>query len=65
LLVKSRGHYRAGFDEFFDDARIFDVDSPGLTSPNLAQIAFKRLPRPVWPIDADAHWTEPDWAATL
>lgn len=65
LLIKSRGHYRAGFDEFFDDARIFDVDSPGLTSPNLSQIAFKRLPRPVWPIDTDAHWTEPDWAATL
>jgi len=65
LVVKSRGHYRAGFDEFFEDARIFDVDSPGLTSPNLSQTPFKRLPRPVWPIDSDAQWVEPDWAAAL
>jgi hypothetical protein len=35
LIVKSRGHYRAGFDEFFSDQQIFDVDSPGLTTPNL------------------------------
>src|SRR5690606_33194911 len=28
VVVKSRGHYRAGFDEFFPDESIFDVDSP-------------------------------------
>src|SRR5690606_30660541 len=38
LIVKSRGHYRAGFDEFFPNDRIHDVDSPGLTTPNLSQI---------------------------
>lgn len=65
LLVKSRGHYRAGFDEFFPDERIYDVDSLGLTSPNLSQIHFKRLPRPVWPLDDAAVWTEPDWAARV
>jgi microcystin degradation protein MlrC len=65
LLVKSRGHYRAGFDEFFPDERIYDVDSLGLTSPNLSQIHFKRLPRPVWPLDNAAVWTEPDWAARV
>lgn len=61
LIVKSRGHYRAGFDEFFPNERIHDVDSPGLTTPNLTQIHFKRLPRPVWPLDKDAVWIEPDW----
>lgn len=61
LIVKSRGHYRAGFDEFFPNERIHDVDSPGLTTPNLSQIHFKRLPRPVWPLDKDAVWIEPDW----
>src|SRR5690606_29563070 len=65
VVVKSRGHYRAGFDEFFPDESIFDVDSPGLTTPNLAQMAFKRLPRPVWPIDHDAVWREPDWATEV
>lgn len=62
LVVKSRGHYRAGFDEFFSDDRIHDVDSPGLTTPNLKQLTFKGLPRPVWPIDEDVVWLEPDWA---
>ena len=59
LIVKSRGHYRAGFDEFFSDDRIIDVDSPGLTTPNIAQIAFKHLPRPVWPLDPEVQWTPP------
>lgn len=62
LIVKSRGHYRAGFDEYFPEAQIFDVDSPGLTTPNLKNVDFKRLPRPVFPIDQEATWTEPDWA---
>ncbi|SAI70754.1 peptidase [Bordetella trematum] len=65
VIVKSRGHYRAGFDEFFPNERIHDVDSPGLTTPNLKQIDFKRLPRPVWPLDENAAWHEPAWAAGL
>lgn len=63
LIVKSRGHYRAGFDEFFSPDRIHDVDSPGLTTPNLKRVDFRRLPRPVWPLDADVAWREPEWAA--
>ena len=62
LIVKSRGHYSAGFDEFFADEQIMDVDSPGLTTPNLKRLSFKALPRPVWPIDDDVVWHEPDWA---
>lgn len=65
VIVKSRGHYRAGFDEFFSDDRIFDVDSPGLTTPNLSQVNFKYLPRPVWPIDKEVEWIEPEWAKEL
>jgi microcystin degradation protein MlrC len=65
LIVKSRGHYRAGFDEFFPESQIFDVDSPGLTTPNLKNVDFKRLPRPVFPIDQEATWTEPSWARGL
>lgn len=62
LVVKSRGHFRAGFDEFFAPDRIFEVDTPGLTSPVLANFTWARLPRPVWPLDAEAAWREPDWA---
>ena len=62
VVVKSRGHFRAGFDEFFPPDRIFEVDAPGLTSPVLANFAWRRLPRPVFPLDEDARWAEPDWA---
>jgi microcystin degradation protein MlrC len=65
VIVKSRGHYRAGFDEFFTPDRIHDVDSWGLTTPNLKLMNFKCLPRPVWPIDKEVEWKEPDWASEV
>lgn len=54
VVVKSRGHFRAGFDEFFPPARIFEVDSPGLTSPVLSNFSWRRLPRPSYPLDPGA-----------
>ncbi|GAA0599983.1 M81 family metallopeptidase [Craurococcus roseus] len=62
VVVKSRGHFRAGFDEFFPDDRVLEVDAPGLTSPVLANFKWRRLPRPVFPLDPDAGWREPAWA---
>src|SRR3712207_9575244 len=56
VVVKSRGHFRAGFDEFFPDESVFEVDAPGLTSPVLANFAWRRLPRPVFPLDPGAEW---------
>jgi microcystin degradation protein MlrC len=57
VVVKSRGHFRGGFDEFFPPERVIEVDTPGLTSPVLERLDFKGLPRPVFPLDADASWT--------
>src|SRR5438067_13209664 len=51
VAVKSRGHFRGGFDEFFKPAQIIEVDLPGLTSPILKNFAWTRLPRPVIPLD--------------
>jgi microcystin degradation protein MlrC len=51
VAVKSRGHFRGGFDEFFGPAQIVEVDLPGLTSPMLARFKWTRLPRPVIPLD--------------
>lgn len=59
LVVKSRGHFRAGFDEFFPPERIFEIDVPGLVSANFSRLDFKRLLRSVAPMDPDAEWTEP------
>jgi microcystin degradation protein MlrC len=51
VAVKSRGHFRGGFDEFFRPDQIVEVDLPGLTSPMLTRFAWTRLPRPVIPLD--------------
>jgi microcystin degradation protein MlrC len=59
LVVKSRGHFRAGFDEWYDDAHIVEVDAAGLTSPVLERYPWKHLPRPVWPLDLHTTWTPP------
>jgi microcystin degradation protein MlrC len=56
VVLKSRGHFRAAFDEFFADEQIVSVDAPGLTSPMLARFDFKKLPRPVVPLDDIAAW---------
>lgn len=59
VVVKSRGHFRDGFDEFFPAERIVEVDCPGLTSPALHNFAWTRLPRPVYPLDPHTKWAPP------
>jgi microcystin degradation protein MlrC len=56
VVVKSRGHFRGGFDEFFTPGRIIEVDAPGLTSPILDRFNWTKLPRPVLPLDPEAVW---------
>ncbi|NPT41417.1 MlrC family protein 3 [Paraburkholderia sp. 1N] len=56
VVLKSRGHFRAAFDEFFSDAQIVSVDAPGLTSPILSRFDFTGMPRPVVPLDNIATW---------
>jgi microcystin degradation protein MlrC len=63
VVVKSRGHFRSGFRDLFAPEQIYEVDCPGLTSPNLAQFAWRGLPRPVYPLDEGAVWAEADHAA--
>jgi len=49
LVVKSSIHYRAAFEPL---ARaIIEVDAPGLSSSNLGRFAFKRVRRPIYPLD--------------
>jgi microcystin degradation protein MlrC len=56
VVVKSRGHFRAGFDIFFAPENVFEIDTGGLTAPVLERIDFRHLPRPVFPLDRDAVW---------
>lgn len=59
VVVKSRGHFRAGFNEFFGPDQVIEVDAPGLTSPILSRFEFKNLPRPVFPVDHQVDWAVP------
>ncbi|HXC15082.1 MAG TPA: M81 family metallopeptidase [Stellaceae bacterium] len=59
VVVKSRGHFRGGFDEFFGPDQIVEVDLPGLTSPMLNRFQWQRLPRPVIPLDDNVEWHPP------
>ncbi|GAC1340841.1 MAG: M81 family metallopeptidase [Acetobacteraceae bacterium] len=56
LIVKSRGHFRGGFDELFGPDQIVEVDAPGLTSPVLSRFQWTKLPRPVLPLDPETVW---------
>lgn len=56
LVVKSRGHFRAGFDEHHTPEQIFEVDAPGLTTPVIEKLGLNRVSRPIFPLDPDMFW---------
>lgn len=49
LVLKSRGHFRAGYEPFAKE--IIEVDAPGVASPNLKQFPYKHVRRPIFPLD--------------
>ncbi len=51
LVVKSTIHYRAAFEPIAKE--IIEVDAPGLSSSNLARFDFRRIRRPIFPLDPD------------
>jgi microcystin degradation protein MlrC len=63
LVVKSRGHFRAGIDTWYPDEKIIEVDAAGLTSPMLERWTWKRMPRPSWPLDRETRWQLPAMGA--
>ena len=56
VIVKSRGHFRAGFAPWFSDAQTVEVDTGGLTSPVLDRFTFSHIQRPSFPLDMDTVW---------
>jgi microcystin degradation protein MlrC len=62
VVVKSRGHFRAGFAPWFGPEQVREIDTGGLTSPVLERWPFARLPRPCYPLDPETSWTpRPTW----
>ena len=56
VVVKSRGHFRAGFRPWFAPEQVYEIDTEGLTSPVLERRQWQYLPRPVFPLDEDVTW---------
>lgn len=56
LVVKSRGHFRAGFDLLFADEQIYEVDAPGLTTQNLAGLNYQNFQRDAYPFNPEQQW---------
>ncbi|MDZ7686132.1 MAG: MlrC C-terminal domain-containing protein [Gammaproteobacteria bacterium] len=57
FIVKSRGHFRAGFDHLVDDANIIEVDCPALATPNLHALPWNKVMRPIYPLDPEMEWS--------
>ncbi|HEU4437655.1 MAG TPA: M81 family metallopeptidase [Methylomirabilota bacterium] len=57
LVVKSTIHYRAAFEPIAKE--IIEVDAPGLSSSNLSRFPYRRVRRPIFPLDPDLVY-EPD-----
>jgi microcystin degradation protein MlrC len=51
LVVKSSVHYRAAFEPLA--GAIVEVDGPGLASPDLTRFDYRRVRRPIWPLDRE------------
>lgn len=49
VAVKSAVHFRGSFTPIAK--RIIEVDTPGLTSIDFTRIPYRKLPRPIWPLD--------------
>lgn len=54
LVIKSAVHFRADFGPLAD--HIFDADTPGVHRPDFAAFDYKKLRRPIYPLDRDVTW---------
>jgi microcystin degradation protein MlrC len=53
--LKSSAHFRAGFTGIAK--HIVSTDPPGITTSNLSSFPYRRLRRPVYPLDREAAYT--------
>ena len=57
LVVKSRQHFRAGFEDIANE--ILMVAGPGVCSSDYDSFPFKHLTRPIYPLDREFEWQQP------
>jgi microcystin degradation protein MlrC len=49
LGLKGKGHFRAAFEPIA--RRVVLVEGPGITGADLSRLTFRRVRRPIWPLD--------------
>ena len=54
LVVKAAVRWRGGYEPIMRHA--IHVDTPGLGSVNLANFDFRKLRRPIYPLDPETTW---------
>lgn len=62
VVVKSPAGFRAEFGPFA--SLILLADCPGCASPRYERMPYRRISRPLWPIDPVADRTEAPWAGS-
>lgn len=55
LVVKSAVHFRADFGPLA--AHVFDADTPGIHRPDFSKFHYRRLRKPMYPLDKQAQWS--------
>ena len=54
VQAKSPMAFRAAYSELCEE--VFIIDAPGAASPHLTQLPWKRIGRPIYPLDPDIRW---------
>ncbi len=49
IALKGKGHFRAAFEPIAE--RVVLVEGPGITGSDLTRLPFRRIRRPIWPLD--------------
>jgi len=56
LVVKSNQAHRASFDPIVP--RTIELNTPGVSTVDYASLPYRKLHRPIWPLDRDMEWME-------
>jgi microcystin degradation protein MlrC len=51
IALKGKGHFRAAFEPIA--SQVILVEGPGITGADLSRLTFKKVKRPIWPLDDD------------
>ncbi len=54
LVVKSNQAHRASFDPVV--AKTIELNTPGVSTVDYASLPYKKIRRPIWPLDRDMEW---------